>query len=717
MGERAGMFVPSAEPRSSGHLRRGPMLAALAVFGLAAPMAEGQGPVPREWRLSDAHTSTIVGLAYSPDGRMLASASLDQAVKLWDVTSGRVRATFRGHVDRGLTVAFAPDGKLLATVGDNPERDRPGGGPERSRIGIQLWDIETGRLTRTIGHPSGTIRSIVFSPDGARLAAIDDDAKVRIWDVITGALQTLSGLPDRAWKATLTRDLATLAVATGGMDQSVIVMETATRSVLATLTGPRSVVLSLAFSPDGTRLAAGIAPQGRGRSLPQPPDQPPEVWIWDLRPGAPKEGKILGRLQDSATIVAFSPDGRRLFGGGDDERAPKIWDIATGEERVWLDQPGIGHVYAVAFSPDGASLAMGGVSTTIAIYDADTGRARAQLSGHSAYSLAFLPDDKTLVAGMEDGTVALWDVAAGRVRTAFPGHGGRLEALAVSPDGKWLAAGGRPGGFGSAKLVIRALDTNLPAHGSPTNGGAITALAFSPDSKTLAAADDLGTIDLLARPLFYSRRPPWKAHDGRVRALAFSPDVKSLASVGQDGAIKVWDAADGRQRMSLPGRVDRGAQTFWMEVVVRDGETAYVTHNGPKDHPIPNFAVAFLPDGKTLVVGYEDSVQRAGVALYDLNTGRQREDRKPPKEDAGIWGELLGIVLTPDGRTLAAAGYNSVSLWDVASWKRRTHFKAGGMPPVRAMAVSHDGKTLATGTSQVIQLWSLPELLKTTPAR
>ena len=117
------------------------------------------------------------------------------------------------------------------------------------------------------------------------------------------------------------------------------------------------------------------------------------------------------------------------------------------------------------------------------------------------------------------------------------------------------------------------------------------------------------------------------------------------------------------------------------------------------------------------LLGYEDSGQPAGVAFYDLETGRQREDRKPPPEDRGIWGELAGIAITPDGTTLAAAGYGTVSLWDVALWTRRTHFRTRGMPPIRAIAFSHDGETLATSTYQLVQLWRVADLLKAKPVK
>jgi WD40 repeat protein len=647
----------------------------------------------------------VTSLAYALDGNTLASASRDETVKLWDLVTGRVRATFRGHSGPVVSLAFAPGGKLLATAAQ--ALDRAQGGRVIAVRGheIKIWDVTTGQQKGTIEHRPGDVRSLTFSPDAARLATIDGEARARIWDVASGALQATVGLPTPASRAAISADLTTLAVSPGGMDHSVILLDVATGNVRKTLAGTEAPIGSLTFSPDRTKLVAGAGPSMHGRT---PANLPSEVRVWDLHPGAPNEGKVLGHLKGFVPVVAFAPDGRRLVAGGGDESVLKIWDVMTEEERT-VFSPTIRHIRTVAFSPDGASLAVGGLNFSIAIYDADTGRERTQLSGRSASCLAFFPGDKTLAAGLDDGTVALWDVNAGRLRKSLPGAGSRISALAVSADGKWLAAGGPREGRSAANLAIWSLDSDEAPGLSRVHGGLITALAFSPDSKTLAVAGDDGAIDRLARPLFLGTQPPLKAHAGRIRALAYSPNGKSLCSVGDDGAIRLWDAPDGRQRISLPGQVARRVDSSTLQVVERDGESAYVSKNEVKDHPIPNFSVAFLPDGKTLVVGYEDFVKPAGVAFYDLDTGRQREDRKPPREDAGIWGDIAGVILTPDGATLAAAGYGTISLWDVASWTRRAHFRTGGMPPVRAIAFSHDGATLATSTDQLVQLWRLSE--------
>ena len=707
--------INSSEMAAFHRVRRTLLLTTFVVCGLVVWQARGQGPRPREWRLSDAHENSIAGLAYAPDGHTLASASRDATVKLWDLATGRIRTTFRGHSGPLSAVAFSPDGKLLAASGQVLVRGDEGRLESGKGSAIRVWDVTTGRERATLEHAWWDVPSLTFSPDGARLAAIGGDSNARIWDVDTGRLRTDFSMPMPVSRMAISGDLKTLAVSSGVQDRPVVLVDIAARKVVKTLAGAEGPIGCLAFSPDGTKLAAGIGARSEGRLLTghPPVDLPADLRIWDLSQDEPNAGKVIGHLKEPFPVVAFSPDGHRLVAGGGDNMMLKTWDVATGEERSRLN-PSNRQVRAVAFSPDGESLAIGGIDSSIAIHEADTGHERSRLSGRSALALVFLPGDRTLAAGLDDGTIALWNVEAGRVRKAFQGPGSPITAMAVSPDGKWLAAGSRWRG----NLGIWPLDTDEgPGGPSPGLTGSITTLTFSPDSKTLAVADDDGTVELLRRPLFVSTKPRLKAHSGRVRGLAYSSDGKSLASVGEDGAIRVWDPAEGRERMSLPGRVARQVRSSGLEVIERDGEIAYASRNEVKDRPIPNLSVAFQPDDKTLVVAYEDFVQPAGIAFYDLATGRQREDRKPPREDAGIWGDLAGVVLTPDGKTLAAGGYGTVSLWDVASWTRKTHFRTGGWPPIRAMAVSHDGATLATSTHQVVQLWSLSELLKAEAAR
>ena len=227
----------------------------VVTWALAGP-SRAQGPEPRTWTLSDAHTNSITCLAFSPDGRTLASSSRDGTAKLWDLTANRVRATLQAHPSGWVNaVAFSPEGKSLAT-GSGGFSMHPKGYLDDDKTGdIKLWDARTGQERTTIEEPSGVVETLAFSADGGRLASGGGDGSVRVWDIATGRLSTTTKLPSDSGPVAFSPDLKT--VASVGRDHTVLLIDVGTGRERAALKGHRNAIWSLAFSPDGTMLASG----------------------------------------------------------------------------------------------------------------------------------------------------------------------------------------------------------------------------------------------------------------------------------------------------------------------------------------------------------------------------------------------------------------------------------------------------------------------------
>ncbi|MDE2741759.1 MAG: hypothetical protein OXI58_09240 [Gemmatimonadota bacterium] len=286
------------------------------------------------------HTALVLSVAFAPNGEILASGSYDATIRLWDAHTGELKNTLEGHNTWAiLSVAFSPDGGILASGSYDAT--------------IRLWDAHTGELENTLeGHTAG-VPSVAFSPDGDILASGSEDGTIRLWNADTGELKnTLEG-------------------------------------------HSRWAILSVAFSPDGNTLASG--------------NKDGTVWLWDVGSGELKN-TLKGHTAEIYS-VAFAPDGKTLASGSQDEMV-RLWDVDTSQPQAAL----FGHtaaVHSVAFSPDGNTLASGSADATIWLWDADTRELKNTLEGHTAwvYSMAFSPDGLTLASGDYEGTIRLWDMS------------------------------------------------------------------------------------------------------------------------------------------------------------------------------------------------------------------------------------------------------------------------------------------------------------------
>ncbi|MDX2213596.1 MAG: NB-ARC domain-containing protein [Oculatellaceae cyanobacterium bins.114] len=358
------------------------------------------------------HIGWVWSVAFNKEGQVLASASGDHTIKLWDMNTGECFKTLENHMGWVRSVAFSPNDQWLASGSDDQT--------------VRLWNAKTGERLKTFQGYARGVRSVAFSRDRRRLVSGSDDWQVRLWDITStgnGDFISLAGHTGLVWSVAFSPN--DQLIASGSEDLTIRIWDVNTGRCLKKLEGHQDGVLSVAFSGDGRLLASGSSDR--------------TIKLWDVR-----TWECLDDLKGHTGwvwSVAFNPQTSMLASGSGDMTV-RLWDISTGELVL---EPLKGHSHwlrSVAFSADGKILASSSVGRNVRLWDVETGQLLKTLPGHrnGVRSLAFSPDQKILASGGADHTIRLWRIDSEQF-VPLQGHSSRVRSVAFSADGAILASG------------------------------------------------------------------------------------------------------------------------------------------------------------------------------------------------------------------------------------------------------------------------------------
>ena len=574
----------------------------------------------RELNRLEGHSHYIQDISFSPDGNIIATASLDDTAKLWS-RDGSLLRTLTGHSDAVKSVSFSPNSNMLATASNDQT--------------IKLWTLDGQEIITLNGH-GDWVNSVSFSPDGQTIATASFDRTVKLWTQTGEELAVLAGHENGVNSVSFSPDGQTIATAS---HDTTVKLWSIEGQLLHTFKGHQDEVYDVSFSPDGQTLATASKDH--------------TVILWNSATRT-KQLSLKGH-QDTVFSVRFSPDGQMIATTSEDETV-KFW-TREGREIITLH----GHhsrVDSVWFSPDGHTLASAGFDKTIRLWRLNLPNLIPIYNAHNAtiYGVDFSPDGQMIATASHDNTVNLW-TRDGRLSQTLTGHQGPVISVSFSPDGQSIATA-------SADQTVKLWDWNGQGKNTLSDHqAAISSVSFSPDGQIIGTASWDQTAKLWGRDGHLIRT--LEGHKDGILSISFSPDGQSIATASQDKTAKIW-TIDGKELNTLTGH--NGA-VYWVRfspdgdliVTASEDNTAKLwTIDGQeilslKSHSAGVLGLSFSPDGQRIATASDDNTvklwQRDGTLITTL---------------IGHQGPVNGLSFSPDGAMLASVGADQqVLIWNI----------------------------------------------------